>query len=167
MQIQALQKGELAQVLAEVEAYFEIGPEADVPADETVDEAEERDGAVDQGMPEVNVPANETVDDAKDRDGAVDHSISELDVERKSAAASNLATSREPVLDSESRAPAEVESGVPPCGWCWSSQTWRAETSGRIHCDDCHAVYNPATGGWDAGERAKQHPTPAPAAGLV
>jgi hypothetical protein len=166
-QIQALQGAELAQVVAEVEAYFEGGPEADVPADEIVDEAEDRDGTVDHSMPEVEVPAEETVDEANDRDGAVDQDIPELDVEHENPVSLSLTSTLEPALDSESQVLAEVESEVPPCDWCWSGQTWRAKTSGRIHCDDCHAVYNPATGRWDPGERAKQHPTPAPAAGLV
>jgi hypothetical protein len=140
-QIQALQKAELAEVVAEVEAYFEGGSEADNPADETVD-------------------------DAKDRDGAVDHGTPELDVERESAAASNLTTALEPVLDSESQASVASEDGVLPCGCCGSTQTWRAEASGRIHCDDCHAVFNPSDDYWHPGERAKHHATSALGAGL-
>jgi hypothetical protein len=69
MQVQALQKGELAQVMAEVKAYFEIDPDVDVPANETVDDTKDREGAVDQGMPE-------------------------LEAERDHAAASNFTTSR-------------------------------------------------------------------------
>jgi hypothetical protein len=40
VQVHALQAGELAQVVAEVEAYFDVGPEVDVSADETIDDAE-------------------------------------------------------------------------------------------------------------------------------
>jgi hypothetical protein len=135
-QIQALQGAELVQVVAEVEAYFEGGPEADAPTDEIVDEAEDRDGAVDQDIPE-------------------------LDVEHESTVASNLTTALEPVLDSESQASVASEDAVLPCGCCGSTQTWRAEASGRIYCDDCHAVYNPAAGCWHPGERAKHHATSA------
>jgi hypothetical protein len=43
------------------------------------------------------------------------------------------------------------------CGWCGSTRLWHADTgSGRIYCEVCHAVYNPAQGRWAAGERAKQ-----------
>jgi hypothetical protein len=43
------------------------------------------------------------------------------------------------------------------CGWCGSTMLWHADTgSGRIYCEWCHAVYNPSTSGWHAGERAKQ-----------
>jgi hypothetical protein len=139
--IQALQQGELVQVVAEVEAYFEIDPDVDVPADETVEDTEDRDGAVDQDIPE-------------------------LDVERESTVASNLTTSSAPVLDSASQASAELESGVPTCGWCGSTETWRAGASGRIYCGDCHAVYNPSDGYWQPGEQAKQHATSALGVGL-
>jgi hypothetical protein len=43
------------------------------------------------------------------------------------------------------------------CGWCGSTRLWPADTgSGRIYCQACHAVYNPSTGHWHPGERAKQ-----------
>jgi hypothetical protein len=190
-QIQALQEGKLAQMQAEVHAYFEADPEANIPADErvddhkdrdgavdhsmrevevpageTVDEDNTRDGAVEQVMPEVDPPANKTVGDAKDRDGAIDDRISKLDVTRESAAASNLTTSRAPALDCESQAPVEWEIGVLPCGRCEATQTRRAVKSGRIYCDDCHAVYNPSDGHWRPGERAKDRATSTLGVGL-
>lgn len=118
-QIQAVQKGELAQVLAEVQAYFEADPEADDPADEIVDDAEDSDGAVDQGVPE-------------------------LEVERDNAAASNCGTPIGTGPDSAPQGSAELEPEMPVCGSCGSNETWWAEMSGRIYCDDCHAVYNPS-----------------------
>ena len=166
-QIQALHEGKLAQMQAEVHAYFEADPEANVPADESVDDTKDRDGAVDHSMLEVEVPAEETVDEANDRDRTVDQDIPRLDVEHESAAASNLTISLEPVLDFESQVSAASETGAPPCGCCGSSSTWLAPRSGRIYCHDCRAVYNPARGEWSPGERAKQRPMPAPAAGLV
>jgi hypothetical protein len=43
------------------------------------------------------------------------------------------------------------------CGWCGSTRLWHADTgSGRIYCQVCHSVYNPAQGRWADGERAKQ-----------
>jgi hypothetical protein len=40
-----------------------------------------------------------------------------------------------------------------------------AHVSGRIYCDDCHAVYNPSVGYWHPGERAKDHAASALGAG--
>jgi hypothetical protein len=46
-QVHGLQEGDLGEVRAEVQAYFEADPEVDGPADETVDDAEDGDGAAD------------------------------------------------------------------------------------------------------------------------
>jgi hypothetical protein len=141
-QIQALQEGELGQVLAEVEAYFGVDPEPEVPAEEAVDDGDDGEKDGDQGMP---VPEAEGDDAAR-----LDHHISVGNTD-----------------GSELPANAGVATDPLPCGWCGAHQTWLAAGLGRIHCDDCHAVYNPARGEWSPGDRAKQHPTPAPAAGLV
>jgi hypothetical protein len=47
------------------------------------------------------------------------------------------------------------------CGWCGSTRLWHADTgSGRIHCEVCHAVYNPRKGCWNPGERDKERRPP-------
>jgi hypothetical protein len=47
------------------------------------------------------------------------------------------------------------------CGWCGSTRLWHADTgSGRIHCEVCHAVYNPRKGCWNPGERDKEQRPP-------
>src|SRR5262249_49919544 len=45
------------------------------------------------------------------------------------------------------------------CGWCASLQMWAAPASGRLYCEDCHAVFNPSRGRWSPGERAKRRQT--------
>jgi hypothetical protein len=48
-----------------------------------------------------------------------------------------------------------------PCGWCGSTEVSPLDsTQGRIHCQACHAVYNPRTG-WEPGDRDKQQRPPA------
>jgi hypothetical protein len=54
--------------------------------------------------------------------------------------------------------PALVVAFQDHCGWCQSRQLW-APASGRIFCQDCHAVFNPSRGGWSPGERAKRRLT--------
>ena len=49
------------------------------------------------------------------------------------------------------------------CGWCASLQVWPAPESGRVYCERCRAVFNPSTGGWHPGERAKRRLTSDPA----
>jgi hypothetical protein len=61
--------------------------------------------------------------------------------------------------DPEPQANAAPNPAQPVCGWYGSHQTWVAPGSGRIYCEDCHAVYNPPTGRWHAGERAKRQDT--------
>jgi hypothetical protein len=53
--------------------------------------------------------------------------------------------------------PALVAAFQDHCGWCQSRQLW-APASGRIFCQDCHAVFNPRPGGWSPGVRAHRRP---------
>jgi hypothetical protein len=42
------------------------------------------------------------------------------------------------------------------CGWCGTQECLEAFESGRVHCMNCHAVWNPSTQRWHPGERAKR-----------
>ena len=37
------------------------------------------------------------------------------------------------------------------CPWCDTAYAWVAPWSGRLYCEACHAVYNPADGDWALG----------------
>jgi hypothetical protein len=48
------------------------------------------------------------------------------------------------------------------CPWCEAAYAWAAPWSGRLYCESCHAVYNPAVGDWapEASDRRRQTTAP-------